>query len=198
MFLVLLFGVFFALNMVDESNMASLGKNADFQLLQFAAVEKSDIGFIMLLLMYLPFIAACQIISVLTSKAHKNSGGVILTTLFVLVFSLFIVVDGFYLPNTMSTRSDRPLAEKIEKKFKGEEIYSYVPDAMLHFFGTDFYIGDKIKQFEVSRPEHGVLMIAGKDREEFFKMFKDYKFKPVMKTNRRMTEKKDIIYFYRF
>lgn len=190
--------VFTALNFVDAEHASALGRNADYTLRQLAAIEKTDISFGIMLIMYLPLIVAFHIISVLCSDKYKNSGSTLLINTFVLIFSLFLVSDAFYIPRSMNTRSDLPLAKYMEQKFKGEDIYSHIPSVMLHYFGTNFYLGDKIKQYEVSRPQHGVLMIADKDREEFFNKYKDIEFKPVSKTLRRMTERKDIIYFYRF
>lgn len=197
-FVAILSLVFVALNMISEEHMSLLGRNSDMVMRQLSAIEHTDISFGMLLIMYLPLIAAFHIISILCNSQYKNSGNTLLVNIFVLIFSIFVVVDGFYLPSILNTRCDRPLAEELNKRFADEQIYSYTNVQMLYFFGTNFYMGDKIKQYEVSRPEHGILMIAGKDRDDFFAKYKDVEFKPVLKTTKRMTERKDIIYFYRF
>lgn len=197
-FIAVLALVFVSLNFVDAGHMSVLGRNADYTLRQLAAIENTDISFWMMLIMYLPLIVAFHIISILCSDKYKDSGSTLLINIFVLMFALFLASDAFYIPRTMNTRSDQPLARYMEKEFKGEEIYSHIPSVMLHYFGTNFYLNDKIKQYEISRPEHGILMIAAKDRAEFFNKYKDIEFKPVSKTTRRMTERKDIIYFYRF
>ena len=197
-FVAILALVFTALNMLGPENMSLLGRNSELVLRQLDAIEHTDINFFMLLIMYIPLIVAFHIISILCNDQYKNSANTLLVNIFVLTFSIYIVVDGFYLPRILNTRCDRPLAEELNKKFADEQIYSYTSREMLYFFGTNFYMGDKIKQFEVSRPEHGILMIADEDREGFFAKYKDIEFKPVLKTKRKMTERKDIIYFYRF
>ena len=197
-YIVILAVVFIAMKIVGESQMLAHGRNADYTLAQISALEHCDLGFVTMLIMYLPLIVAFHIISVMCSDRYKNSGSTLLINIFVLVFSIFLTTDAYFLPETMTTRSDSDLAEYLKKEFKHEPIYSHIPSVMMHYFGTNFYIGDKIRQYEIDRPKHGILMIARRDREEFFKKYKHVKFKPLLKTTRRMTERKDIIYFYRF
>ena len=197
-YLVILAAVFFTLKFLGDSQTFAHGRNADYTLAQMSALEHCDIGFVTMLIMYLPLVVAFHIISVLCSDRYKDSGSTLLVNIFVLVFALFLTTDAYFLPETMTTRSDRQLAEYIGRNFKDEPLYSHIPSVMMHYFGTNFYAGDKIRQYEIDRPEHGILMIAERDREEFFDKYKDVKFSPISKTKKRMTERKDIIYFYRF
>ena len=116
------------------------------------------------------------------------------------IFVIFASLDGLFQPTALNTRSDRTLANRVKKDFidQGEKVYMYTSIDMLHFFGTNFYTGDKMGQFLRTKPDQGVLMIVGKDRDEFFSRFSDYSFVPVERTKRRMSEMKDTVYFYRF
>lgn len=116
------------------------------------------------------------------------------------IFVVFVSLDGLFQPTALNTRSDRPLANRVRKDFidQGEKVYMYTSIDMLHFFGTNFYTGDKMGQFLRSKPDKGVLMIAAKDRKDFFETYSDYTFIPVERTQRRMSEMKDTVYFYRF
>lgn len=116
------------------------------------------------------------------------------------IFVVFASLDGLFQPTALNTRSDRPLANRVKKDFidQGEKVYMYTSIDMLHFFGTNFYTGDKMGQFLRTKPDKGVLMIAAKDRKDFFETYSDYTFIPVERTKRRMSEMKDTVYFYRF
>lgn len=116
------------------------------------------------------------------------------------IFVVFASLDGLFQPTALNTRSDRPLANRVKKDFidQGEKVYMYTSIDMLHFFGTNFYTGDKMGQFLRTKPDKGVLMIVAKDRNDFFKTYSDYTFIPVERTKRRMSEMKDTVYFYRF
>ena len=116
------------------------------------------------------------------------------------IFVVFVALDGLFQPTALNTRSDRTLANRVRKDFidQGEKVYMYTSIDMLHFFGTNFYTGDKMGQFLRTKPDKGVLMIAAKDRKDFFETYSDYTFIPVERTKRRMSEMKDTVYFYRF
>ena len=116
------------------------------------------------------------------------------------IFVVFVALDGLFQPTALNTRSDRTLANRVRKDFidQGEKVYMYTSIDMLHFFGTNFYTGDKMGQFLRTKPDKGVLMIAAKDRNDFFETYSDYTFIPVERTKRRMSEMKDTVYFYRF
>jgi 4-amino-4-deoxy-L-arabinose transferase-like glycosyltransferase len=123
-----------------------------------------------------------------------------LAAAFVVLFMIFISLDGLFQPTALNTRSDRSLAYRVKHDFidKGEPVYMYTSIDMLHFFGTNFYLGDKMGQFLKTQPDKGVLMIVGKDRTDFMNNHSDYSFVLIERTQRRMTEMKDTVYFYRF
>lgn len=115
-----------------------------------------------------------------------------------LVVTLFLAVDGVYQPTVMNTKSLRPMAEVIEKRFPAEHLYSYVSADMMHFFGANYYIGNRIGDFETARPQQGVLLITDKDRADFFARHADYRFSPCGDAGQTKNEMKQTVFFYRF
>lgn len=123
----------------------------------------------------------------------------LLQSMFVCVFAVFVTLEGVILPRVMGVKSDRALAGQIMRRYPNTPVYSYLSVNMLHFFGTDFYTGDRIGQFDVSCPDNGVLMVSAHDRGAYLKSrAAEYDFTLDWKTDRPMTEVRDTIYFYRF
>ena len=68
----------------------------------------------------------------------------------------------------------------------------------MHFFATNFYTGDRIKQLDLSKPTAGILMIGARDTAEYFaekRRFFDFKY--VTHISKEVTEIRDQIFFYR-
>ena len=69
---------------------------------------------------------------------------------------------------------------------------------MMHFFSLNFYLGDKIQQFDKVLPQDGVLMIPESDVPDFKEKFgKDYTFQKVWEV-KRLVEWHHPVGFYRF
>lgn len=114
------------------------------------------------------------------------------------VMAIYVCLYGLVLPAIQNVKSDRPLADEIRRTLPVDQLYSYVEEPMMHFFGTNFYLGDRIRQFEKSSPRKGYLMIADRDRNAFFARHWDYEFTEVNRTRHPATELKQVIYFYKF
>lgn len=114
------------------------------------------------------------------------------------VMAIYVCLYGLVLPAIQNVKSDRPLADEIRRTLPVDQLYSYVEEPMMHFFGTNFYLGDRIRQFEKSSPRKGYLMIADRDRNAFFARHWDYEFTEVNRIRHPATELKQVIYFYKF
>lgn len=129
----------------------------------------------------------------------KVSPSKIMLNTIVCTLCLYLALDGVYQPAVLNTKTDKPLAAYIQKNLPTDKLYSYMSIDMLRFYMVDFYLGDKVQLFENSQPREGILMIPDSDREKFLEKYcKSYHFTPVSRTTRRMSEMKQIIYFYRF
>ena len=127
----------------------------------------------------------------------KETGHIVKYTL-VMIIAIFITLDSTLQPAVLNTKADKHLAPVIEKKFDTGKLYSYMSVDMMHFFSLNFYLGDKIQQFDKVLPQDGVLMIPESDVPDFKEKFgKDYTFQKVWEV-RRLVECRHPVGFYRF
>ena len=127
----------------------------------------------------------------------KETGHIVKYTL-VMIIAIFITLDSTLQPAVLNTKADKHLAPVIEKKFDTGKRYSYMSVDMMHFFSLNFYLGDKIQQFDKVLPQDGVLMIPESDVPDFKEKFgKDYTFQKVWEV-RRLVECRHPVGFYRF
>ena len=116
----------------------------------------------------------------------------------VMIIALFITLDSTLQPAVLNTKADKHLAPVIEKKFDTGKLYSYMSVEMMHFFSLNFYLGDKIQQFDKVLPQDGVLMIPEGDMPDFKEKFgKDYTLQKVWEV-RKTVEWHNKVGFYRF
>ena len=116
----------------------------------------------------------------------------------VMVIALFITLDSTLQPAVLNTKADKHLAPVIEKKFDTSKLYSYMSIEMMHFFSLNFYLGNKIQQFDKVLPQDGVLMIPEGDMPDFKEKFgKDYTLQKVWEV-KRLVECRHPVGFYRF
>ena len=128
----------------------------------------------------------------------KKETSQILKYTLVMIIAIFITLDSTLQPAVLNTKADKHLAPVIDKKFDTSKLYSYMSVDMLHFFSLNFYLGDKIQQFDKVLPQDGVLMIPEEDMPDFKEKFgKDYTFQKVWEV-RRLVEWHHPVGFYQF
>ncbi len=138
-----------------------------------------------------------SIYSVFKALKAKNTNNIVGYTLTIII-SLFLMLDSVLQPAVLNTKADKQLAPVIEKKFDTNKLYSYISIDMLHFFSLNFYLGDKIQQFEKTLPSDGVLMIPESDMPAFQEKYgKDYQFEKVWEV-KKTVEWHNPVGFYRF
>ena len=116
----------------------------------------------------------------------------------VMIIAIFITLDSTLQPAVLNTKADKHLAPVIEKKFDTSKLYSYMSIEMMHFFSLNFYLGDKIQQFDKVLPQDGVLMIPEGDMPDFKEKFgKDYALQKVWEV-KRIVECRHPVGFYMF
>lgn len=189
------------------------GKHADTNIAMLHALRDMPIGILEFLLCFLPAAAAVDAMQMVLRKRTCNDGRRFRYALLAPVILLMTALDGLYQPAILNAKSLRPMAQTIEEKFHGENIYQYISTPMLHFFGADFYLGDKMDQFEkpvyeerpdgsieekTVLPEKGVLIVPTADFEELAKRHPEYRFQHVMTIKERVSEVKGTVDFYRF
>ena len=133
-------------------NVAMLHALADYPIASYIFVVMS---------LYLAY----RIIVSLKKKDVREICGSTLAT----IIGLFLLLDTSLQPAVLNTKADKPLAPVIAQRFDMNKLYSYIPIKDLHFFSLNFYLGDRIQQFEKVLPQDGILMIP----EECFEEFKE-------------------------
>ena len=173
------------------------GKHAADNIAMLHALESISVSPLHLLFALLPAAVGVATIMTLLKKDDALRNRVVWLSLSVVV-ALFLALDSTFQPTVLNTKADKPLAPQIEQRFDMTKMYSYMSSPMLHFFSLNFYLGDRIQQFEKVKPEDGVLMIPEDDVEEFKKTVgRGYSLQRVWQI-RRAVEEKHEVGFYKF
>ncbi len=173
------------------------GKHAADNIAMLHALESISVSPSHLLFALLPAAVGVATIMTLMKKDDNLRNRVVWLSLSVVVV-LFLALDSTFQPAVLNTKADKPLAPQIEQRFDMTKMYSYMSSPMLHFFSLNFYLGDRIQQFEKVKPEDGVLMIPEDDVEEFKKTVgRGYCLQRVWQI-RRAVEEKHEVGFYKF
>lgn len=173
------------------------GKHAADNIAMLHALESISLSPSHLLFALLPAAVGVATIMTLLKKDDNLRNRVVWLSLSVVV-ALFLALDSTFQPAVLNTKADKPLAPQIEQRFDMTKMYSYMSSPMLHFFSLNFYLGDRIQQFEKVKPKDGVLMIPEDDVEEFKKTVgRGYCLQRVWQI-RRAVEEKHEVGFYKF
>lgn len=173
------------------------GKHAADNIAMLHALESISVSPSHLLFALLPAAVGVATIMTLLKKDDNLRNRVVWLSLSVVVV-LFLALDSTFQPAVLNTKADKPLVPQIEQRFDMTKMYSYMSSPMLHFFSLNFYLGDRIQQFEKVKPEDGVLMIPEDDVEEFKKTVgRGYCLQRVWQI-RRAVEEKHEVGFYKF
>ena len=170
------------------------GKHAADNIAMLHAIGKSTHGILFYVCNVFLIIGAYHIFKALKKKETSQ----MMKYTLVMIIAIFITLDSTLQPAVLNTKADKHLAPVIEKKFDTSKLYSYMSVDMLHFFSLNFYLGDKIQQFDKVLPQDGVLMIPEEDMPDFKEKFgKDYTFQKVWEV-RRLVEWHHPVGFYQF
>lgn len=173
------------------------GKHAADNIAMLHALESISVSPSHLLFALLPAAVGVATIMTLLKKDDNLRNRAVWLSLSVVV-TLFLALDSTFQPAVLNTKADKPLVPQIEQRFDMTKMYSYMSSPMLHFFSLNFYLGDRIQQFEKVKPEDGVLMIPEDDVEEFKKTVgRGYCLQRVWQI-RRAVEEKHEVGFYKF
>ena len=170
------------------------GKHAADNIAMLHAIGESTHGILFYVCYMFLIIGAYHIFKALKKKETSQ----MMRYTLVMIIAIFITLDSTLQPAVLNTKADKHLAPVIEKKFDTSKLYSYMSVDMLHFFSLNFYLGDKIQQFDKVLPQDGVLMIPEEDMPDFKEKFgKDYTFQKVWEV-RRLVEWHHPVGFYQF
>ncbi len=146
----------------------------------------------------LPAIVGAVLLIMMVRRRSRSDVSTLVSMPALLLVTIFLALDGVYQPTVMNTKSLRPMAELIVQRYPTDRLYSFIANDMMHFFGANFYSGDRIGEFESAHPDKGVLLIVDNDRTDFFARHTDYTFTPDGDAGDTKNEMKQKVYFYRF
>ena len=170
------------------------GKHAADNVAMLHAIGESTHGILFYVCYMFLIIGAYHIFKALKKKETSQ----MMRYTLVMIIAIFITLDSTLQPAVLNTKADKHLAPVIEKKFDTSKLYSYMSVDMLHFFSLNFYLGDKIQQFDKVLPQDGVLMIPEGDMPDFKEKFgRDYTLQKVWEV-KRLVECRHPVGFYRF
>ena len=170
------------------------GKHTADNIAMLHAIRESTHGILFYVCYMFLIIGAYHIFKALKKKEASQ----MMKYTLVMIIAIFITLDSTLQPAVLNTKADKHLAPIIEKKFDTSKLYSYMSVEMMHFFSLNFYLGDKIQQFDKVLPQDGVLMIPENDVPDFKEKFgKDYTFQKVWEV-KRLVEWHHPVGFYRF
>ena len=170
------------------------GKHAADNIAMLHAIGESTHGILFYVCQMFLLIGAYYIFKALKKKETSQ----MMRYTLVMIIAIFITLDSTLQPAVLNTKADKHLAPVIEKKFDTSKLYSYMSIEMMHFFSLNFYLGDKIQQFDKVLPQDGVLMIPEGDMPDFKEKFgKDYTLQKVWEV-KRLVECRHPVGFYRF
>lgn len=90
-----------------------------------------------------------------------------------LLAALWLTAGGL-LPSVLGAKSDRPVAEDIERTLPAEApVYSFVSEDMLRYYTVNFYMHDRLRVYDIDLPLEGYLLTGDADVEEWNRIYGD-------------------------
>lgn len=174
------------------------GKHAAANVAMLHALENIALTPRTMFLSWLPGIVGVLAIRHLWPKSGRYQSSRAIDFMLSLVVCIFLSLDNVFQPAVLNTKADKALAPEIEERFDMQHLYSYMSSPMLHFFSLNFYLGDRIQQFDKVLPETGVVMLPEDDKEQFLTTCgKGYQLQKVWQIPRAVEEKHEVG-FYQF
>ena len=175
------------------------GKHAADNITMLHALETGPQGFLLEgLQVFFGVMGIFCVYNIFKAIREKGTNHLLGNTLATII-CIFLMLDSCLQPQVLNTKADKQWAPVIAKKFDTNKLYSYIPIDMLHFFSLNFYLGDKIQQFEKVMPQDGVLMIPENCTEEFLRKYgKDYYFQKVWEIQKTVEWHGSPVGFYQF
>ncbi len=190
--------VFVAVRMGWMPDAVTHGRHAADNIAMVEALAHLPLSHWTFRLALLPAIVGAVLLIMMVRRRSRSDVSTLVSMPALLLVTIFLALDGVYQPTVMNTKSLRPMAELIVQRYPTDRLYSFIADDMMHFFGANFYSGDRIGEFESAHPDKGVLLIVDNDRADFFARHTDYTFTPDGDAGETKNEMKQKVYFYRF
>ena len=171
------------------------GRHAAENAAYLSALRQASLGFSGWLLVAMPALVGVSYCS------HGRRPH--LYTLAALVFFLQLSLDGVYIPAVMRVKSDRGVAEIMEKIIPpSARICSYRTDVLeanrMHPFTVNFYLHDRIVPIDKTKPlpEKCYLLVGNDEIGAFVRAYPQYRGRLVWNSGHRSCDDKKVIKLY--
>ena len=113
-----------------------------------------------------------------------------------LTLTLFLALDSTYQPLVLSTKSERPLARRIEQMCPEGPVYSF---SKMSYYGVNYYLGDRMRHIEQEPPQDEALLLVSDKEEAAMQeaLTGDYSMEKLFRTDRRSCDMRSPINLYR-
>ena len=175
------------------------GKHAAQNQAFLHALETVPILGVGVLLLAFMLFAAVFFLSLRGSDRFQRWG---LHAIFAIVFSIFMVQDGYLGPAVLNVKSDKPYAERIAQIVPAGKVYSTHTAELegdpVRPFSVNFYLGDRVEPFDKTRPAQGYLLACDEDARGFLQEHPGYSLELVYDSGHRSCDDRKVIQLYRF
>lgn len=113
--------------------------------------------------------------------------------------ALYLAFGAAYQPGSVKLLSDKTIADHLESMAPGATYYGHVEAPMMRFFTANFYTHDRIKPFEETMPDMGLLVVGERDAAKLMARHEgDYRMVEMWSSPRRGCDVRQIIKIYSF
>lgn len=154
----------------------------------------------------LTFISVVSIIVALTfvfafvrDIRFKMIGAKLMFSVIGLVFGMQILLDGTLQPAILNYKSTKGFAAEVAAIVPEGKVYGFINDRFLRYYIINYYIDNRVYQFEDEMPREGYLLLGENTYPLIQERYgNEYEFAPVIRTPHNDTELKDYIILYQF
>lgn len=192
---LLLTGIFLAVRfgLVPDSIWGT-GRHAAENIAYMHALGEVQLSFSKWLIVLLPLVSAICLFYMVMKRVDTRS---LLYGIAGCMLCLFVSLDGVYQPTVLAVKSDKHLAVRLNEFEPQGNVYSY--GEWVKFYGVNYYLGDRVRIFDLLSPSEGYVLVIAKLQEEFLQKNGDtYQLEEVYRTPLRSCDMRDKVFVYKF
>lgn len=192
---LLLPGIFLAVRfgLVPDSIWGT-GRHAAESIAYMRALGEVPLSFSKWLIVFLPLVSAICLFYMVMKRVDTRS---LLYGIAGCMLCLFVSLDGVYQPTVLAVKSDKHLAARLNELEPQDNVYSY--GGWVKFYGVNYYLGDRVRIFDLLSPSEGYVLVIAKLQEEFLQKNGDaYQLEEVYRTPLRSCDMRDKVFVYKF
>lgn len=192
---LLLTGIFLAVRfgLVPDSIWGT-GRHAAENIAYMHALGEVQLSFSKWLIVLLPLVSAICLFYMVMKRVDTRS---LLYGIAGCMLCLFVSLDGVYQPTVLAVKSDKHLAARLNEFEPQGNVYSC--GEWVKFYGVNYYLGDRVRIFDLLSPSEGYVLVIAKLQEEFLQKNGDtYQLEEVYRTPLRSCDMRDKVFVYKF